>query len=180
MLILARSTDLRTNHECGCLLVAFQMNHSSATPCLYSDVLLSVWLPKSLLSSCEYPQPNRDLDLFPCVATNAFSVLAHLLRAPMSGEPHTDLPLGLTGNTNLLQWLKKTELLSLVTNTPSYLLSQVHVVFIKVIFLKKVKANKISQAHLQFNGGSEVKRKAHNIELASMQKLDTHSKAEGF
>lgn len=47
-------------------------------------------------------------------------------------------------------------------------------------FTKRVKANKRSQPHLQFSGGSEVKGKKNHVKLAGMQKLHTDSKAEEF
>lgn len=184
MLNLARSTDLRANHECGCLLEALQMNHSSATPCLYSDVLFSVWLQKWLFSSCEYPKFNKDLDLFPCVATKAFSVLAHLLDAANAMRATHRPPTKSLREPICFSDSKKlgylgAELLSLVTNTPSYLVSQVHVVFIKVIFLKsQSKQDKSTPSPIQWWFWSE--EKAHNIKLASMQKLDTDSEAEEF
>lgn len=131
MLISARSTDLSTNHECGYLLAAFPMNHWSTTSCLYSDMLLSVWLQKSLPNSCEYPQFNTDLHLIPCVATNAFSVLAHQLHAPSATRathrpPTRSLGGRIIGNTNVLQWLQQTGVLGgratfSVANTLSYL-----------------------------------------------------------
>lgn len=188
MLISARSTDLSTNHECGYLLPAFQMNHWSTTPCLYSDMLLSVWLQKSLPSSCEYPQFNTDLDLIPCVATNALSVLAHQLHAPSAirathRPPTRSFRERIIGNTNMLQWLQQTVVLggratfSCCKHTILSGKSGACCPY-QSDFTKKVQANKISQPHLHLWFWSEVEE--HNIKLASMQKLDTVGKQKNF
>ena len=144
-----------------------------------------LWLWKSLPSSCKHPQFNKDLDYF-----HPSQCWLTCYIYPMLREQHTDLPRGpcggITGNTNMLQWLQKTEGVFkdratfscykhtiLPGNSDACCLYQGN-------FTQKVKANKVNQPKAQFNSEFEAKRKNRALNLQASKSWTWISRQENF
>lgn len=150
MLILARSTDLIQNKSWMWVLACSLPDES-----LMSHIMPAFWCaPLSLTVKITMQQ----LWISPIQQRPGFISLCSYKWLLSAGSPGTctqchesntqtshKVPWGEASqgtNTKMLQWLRKIGvlgLLSLVTNTPSYLASQMHVASIKVILLKKSK-----------------------------------------